>query len=150
MKFLIAITLNGAVSWLSPLYGGQVSDIHIVRDSGFLGILEPFDPVMADRGFKIKTELAMKQCNLAIPPSAAEGAQMLSNDVKETSNIANVRIYVEQAIGTERFSNIETPAAFITFANNTVCLCCIDKFKETIDLLNLATHIFCKKTFIKK
>ena len=99
MKFLIAITLNGAVSWLSPLYGGQVSDIHIVRDSGFLGILEPFDPVMADRGFKIKTELAMKQCNLAIPPSAAEGAQMLSNDVKETSNIANVRIYVEQAIG---------------------------------------------------
>ena len=87
------------MSWLSPLYGGQVSDIHIVRDSGFLGILEPFDPVMADRGFKIKTELAMKQCNLAIPPSAAEGAQMLSNDVKETSNIANVRIYVEQAIG---------------------------------------------------
>ena len=99
MNFLIAITLNGAASWLSPFYGGRVSDIHIVRDSGSLGILEPFDPVVADRGFKIKTELAMKQCNLAIPPSATEEAQMLSNDVKETSNIANVRIYVEQAIG---------------------------------------------------
>ena len=99
VKFLIAITPNGAVSWLSPLYGGRASDIHIVRDSGFLGILEPFDQVMADRGFKIKTDLTMKQCSLAIPPSAAKGTQMLSNDVKETSNIANVRIYVEQAIG---------------------------------------------------
>ena len=94
VKFLIAITPNGAVSWLSPLYGGRASDIHIVRDSGFLGILEPFDQVMADRGFKIKTDLAMKQCSLAIPPSVVKGIQMLSNDVKETSNIANIRIYV--------------------------------------------------------
>ena len=99
VKFLIAITPNGAVSWFSPLYGGRAFDNHIVRDSGFLGILEPFDQVMADRGFKIKTNLAMKQCSLAIPPSAAKRTQMLSNDVKETSNIANVRIYVEQAIG---------------------------------------------------
>ena len=52
---------------------------------------------MADRGFKIKTDLTMKWCSLAIPPSAAKGAHML-NDVKETSNIANVCIYVEQAI----------------------------------------------------
>ena len=83
---------------LSPLYGVRASDIHIVRDSGFLGILEPFDQVMADRGFKIKIDLAMKQCTLAIPPIAAKGAHM-SNDVKETPNIANVHIYVEQAIG---------------------------------------------------
>ena len=99
MKFLIVITPNGAVSWLSPLYGSRASDIHIVRGSGFLGILEPFDQVMADKGFKIKTDLTMKQFSLAIPPSAAKGTQMLPNDVKETSNIANVCIYVEQAIG---------------------------------------------------
>jgi len=53
---------------------------------------------MADRGFKIKTDLASFQCTLAIPLSAALGAQMVSKDVKATSNIANVRIYVEQAI----------------------------------------------------
>ena len=56
MKFLIAITPDSAVSWLSLLYGRRVSDIYIVRDSGFLGILEPFDQVIADKGFKIKTE----------------------------------------------------------------------------------------------
>ena len=60
--------------------------------------MEPFDQVMADRGFKIKTDLALKQCSLSIPPSAAKGSQMVKKDVHDTSNIANVRIYVEQAI----------------------------------------------------
>jgi len=36
VKFLVAITPNGAITWISPLYGGRASDIHIVRDSGFL------------------------------------------------------------------------------------------------------------------
>ena len=98
IKFLVCITLNGAVSWVFPVYGGRSSDIHIVRDSGFLDLLEPFDQVMADRGFKIKTDLALKQCSLSIPPSAAKGSQMVKKDVHDTSNIANVRIYVEQAI----------------------------------------------------
>ena len=53
---------------------------------------------MADRGFKIKTDLAMRQCSLSIPPSAAKGNQMTALDVSKTSNIANVRIFVEQAI----------------------------------------------------
>ena len=53
---------------------------------------------MADRDFKIKTDLAIRQCTLCTPPSAAKGTQMFSKDVKETSNIANVRIYAEQAI----------------------------------------------------
>ena len=61
VKFLVCITPNGAVSWISPLYGGRSSDIHIVRTSGFMDLLEPYDQVMADRGFKIKTDLALKQ-----------------------------------------------------------------------------------------
>ena len=53
---------------------------------------------MADRGFKIKTDLALKQYSLNIPPSAAKGNQLVKKDVHKTSNIANIRIYVEQAI----------------------------------------------------
>ena len=48
-------------------------DIDIVRDSGFLDLLEPFDKVMADREFRIKTDLAIKQCSLSKLPSAAKG-----------------------------------------------------------------------------
>ena len=70
----------------------------ILSDSGFLSLLERFGQVMAGRGFKIKTDLALKQCSFSIPPSAAKGSQMVKKDVHDTSNIANVRIYVEQAI----------------------------------------------------
>ena len=59
---------------------------------------EGHDEVMADRGFKIKTDLAMYQCTLTIPPSAAAGVQMCNAGVQMTSSIANERIYVEQAI----------------------------------------------------
>ena len=40
----------------------------------------------------------MQQCSLAIPPSAAAGVQMTEEQAKETSTVANVRIYVEQVI----------------------------------------------------
>ena len=125
-KFLVAITPNGSISWLSPLYGGRASDIHIVRNSGFLDILEPGDQVMADRGFKIKTDLAMRQCTLCIPPSAASGSQMLPRDVKETSNIANIRIYVEQAIKRIkdfRILKTQQPILHLPIMNEVLCIC---------------------------
>ena len=53
---------------------------------------------MANRGFKIKTDLALKQYSLSIPPSVAKGSQKIKKDVHDTSNIADVRIYFEQAI----------------------------------------------------
>ena len=99
VKFLVCITPNGVVSSVSPVHGRRSSDIHMVRDSGFLDLLEPFGQVMADRGFKIKTDLALKQCSLSIHPSAAKDNQMVKKrDVHDTSNIANVCIYVGQAI----------------------------------------------------
>ena len=97
-KFLVAITLNGAILWISSTYGGHTSDAYIVRNSGFLDLLEPYNTVMADRGFKIKSDFTMKRCYLAIPPSAAKGTQMTKDDVSEINHVANVRIYVEKAI----------------------------------------------------
>lgn len=99
VKYLVGMTPNGSISYLSNCYGGRATDIFIVSDSGFLKELQPRDQVMTDRGFKIKGVLAFYQCTLTIPPSKHTNLQMTSKDVKETSKIANVRIYVEQAIG---------------------------------------------------
>ena len=98
VKILIGITPNGSVSSVSNAYGGKTSDVHRVRNSNFLHFLRPRDEIMADRGFKTKTYLAMLQCSLSIPPSAAAGVQMCESDVSKTSSIANVRIYVEFTI----------------------------------------------------
>ena len=105
-KVLVAITPNGAVSYVSPAYGGRATDIFIVKDSGFLNLLEPYDEVMADRGFEICEELMIRMSTLCIPPSMAAAMQMLPSDVRKTSSIANVRIYVEQAIGRMRVFHI--------------------------------------------
>ena len=98
MKYLVGISPNGAISYVSDCYGGRASDRFIVEDCGFLSKLRPGYQVMADRGFKISDAFTFYQCSLAIPPSKAQDLQMSSKDVKSTSQIANVRIYVEQAI----------------------------------------------------
>lgn len=98
IKFLVAITPRGAVSWVSPVYGGRASGIHFVRDSGFLNQIERYDLVQAYRGFKIREELLTMGANLAIPPSSAASMQMCASDVRQTSQIANVGIHVERVI----------------------------------------------------
>ena len=135
-KVLVAITPNGAISYVSPAYGGRTTDVHIVRDSGFLDLVEPYDQVMADGGFKIREELMMRMATLCIPPSKAKSMQMLPSDVRKTSHIANMRIYVEQAIGRMKVFHIlknELPINLIPLAilfvfvlpYATFCLRCV-------------------------
>ena len=98
VKYLVGITPNGNISFLSDTCGGRASDQFIVQDSSFPSHLQPGDHIMEDRGFKIHDILAFYLCFLTIPPSKHQNIQMSKNDVKATSKIANVQIYVEQAI----------------------------------------------------
>lgn len=75
-----------------------MSDKVITNQSGFLDLLEPYDAVLADRGFPIREELTMKRATLLIPPGRNGVNQMTSSDVHLTKAIANRRIYIEQAI----------------------------------------------------
>ena len=99
---------------------------------------------MVDRGFKIKTDLALEQCTLAIPPSAASGCQMVSRDVKETSTVANVHIYVEQVIRNlkdYRILKSEMQLKYLPIVDDIIRTCCALnnlkkslKHKNTMDL----------------
>ena len=97
-KFLAVITPNGTLSWVSPCCEGRTTDIYIVQDSGFLDSLKPCDTVMADCGFKIKSDLTFHRCCLAISPSASKGNQVTSSDIRVTGKVANVKISVEKTI----------------------------------------------------
>ena len=62
-------------------------------------MIETYYELMADRGCKIREDLIMHMATLCIPPSCTSSMQLLPQDVTETSNIANVRIYLKQDIG---------------------------------------------------
>ena len=98
LKALIGITPSGAISFISKLYGGNISDRELTVKSGFLDLLEPGDSIMADRGFTIGDILAIKGIGLNIPPQK-NSAQLTEDDVVLTRRIANLRIHVERAIG---------------------------------------------------
>ena len=89
---------------------------------------------MTDRGFKIQNDLLSHSATLCSPPSVKTGRQMLSKEVKETSRIANVRIYVEQAIkGMKEFRIIknELPVLLLPVIDDIVTVCA-----SLVNLLN--------------
>ena len=124
VKFLVGITPNGMFSNISPCYGGRASDKFIVKDCGFLKLIEPYDQIMADRGFKIWKDLMMVQARLAIPPSTIGSLPMTGNEVMETTRIANVRIYVEQAIGRMKTFRFMGKHAYMTKQSDQFILYC--------------------------
>ena len=98
LKFLVCISPNSFIMYLSDCYGGRSSDQYICQDSNFYKFLDYGDEVLADRGFQIKEDLLLYYCKLFVPPGARVKAQMSAAECKKTKEIANVRIHVERAI----------------------------------------------------
>ena len=96
-KAIVGITPSGAVSFISKLFGGSISDKELTQQCGILDLLQPGDSVMADRGFNIADLLSARGVDLNIPPRKLE-PQLTENELVEIRRIASVRIHVERAI----------------------------------------------------
>jgi hypothetical protein len=98
LKSLVGISPGGAMTFISQLYTGSISEREIVRRSGFLDL--PFqdkDSVMADKGFTIQDLLPLG-VSLNLPPFLGGSSQMPPEDVVKTQEIASLRIHIELAI----------------------------------------------------
>lgn len=100
-KFLVSITPDGLINFVSNCYGGRASDKFITLNSGFLDIIEPYDKILADPGFQMREDFALINSMLIIPPGRRGVLQMSSADVQLTKDVANRRIYIEQAMKNE-------------------------------------------------
>lgn len=126
-KYLIGITPQGTISFISKGWGGRASDKCIVEASGFLLKVEPGDLVLADRGFDIDETLALQGARLYIPAFTKGKAQLSPVETEETRHIANVRIHVERVIGLVRkkykiLGHAVIPIHYLVSKNSQVCL----------------------------
>ena len=111
IKFLIAISPCGAISFLSECWGGRVSDKVLVQESGFLPLLEHGDVVLADRGFTITEDVAVFGAKLEIPPFTRGKKQLSQREVESSQQLSRVRIHVERVIGNlkEKYTILKGP-----------------------------------------
>lgn len=99
VKYLIGVTPQGTISYISSGWGGRVSDKHLTENCGLLNNLLPGDVILADRGFDIQETVAAWAVKVRIPAFTKGKKQLAGIDVEQTRRIANVRIHVERVIG---------------------------------------------------
>ena len=101
-KVFIAMCPQGVISFISPAWGGRVSDKFLTVNSGLLNSLLSGEYVLADRGFDIAEDVAKMQAILHIPSFTRHCSQLSLIDIEATRKLANVRIHIECVIGPTR------------------------------------------------
>lgn len=127
-KGLIGISPSGAVTFISDLFPGSISDKELTRQSGILKLLEKGDSVMADRGFDIEEDLDLLGVRLNMPPFLKGKKQLDERELVETRRIATLRIHVEWAMEQlKNFHIFDRPltSSFRDTANQVFFVCAI-------------------------
>ena len=99
VKFLIAVTPAGTISYVSHVWGGRVSDKFLTQQSGFLKLIDPGDTILADRGFDIGDDIGLHGARLIMPAFTKGKMQLSQQEVEISQRVARVRIHVERVIG---------------------------------------------------
>ena len=130
IKFLIGITPQGTISYLSRCAGGRISDKQIVEQSGLLQHLLPGDVIIADRGFTCDEYAHMALAEIKIPPFTKGKKQLEKLQVDWSRELSIVRIHVERVIGVlkQKYTILQSTLPINFIANR-------DQEAETIDKL---------------
>ncbi len=125
-KCIICCAPNSTITFISKVYGGRASDKACLLDSGLLDLHDPYDMTQTDKGFDIENECAERSLYLSIPPGLRGAAQMTSENVKKTMEVANLRILIEQVIRrikTFRILKNEIPITLVPHLEKMVIVC---------------------------
>jgi hypothetical protein len=95
-KVLLGVAPSGACSFVSDCFEGCISDVDIVKQSGFLDYMEKGDVVLADRGFTIEDLLAPMGAKLNMPAFLRGKKAFTLSDKQKGQVFAKARIHVER------------------------------------------------------
>lgn len=144
VKYLIAITPQGVVSFISEGWGGRVSDKHITENCMFLKNLLPGDVVLADRGFTVSESIGFHFATLKTPAFTKGLPQLHPCSIEETRKIASVRIHVERIIGLTRskYKILNGPVKITTLKHQDDNSCLLDSIVTVCcALINMCSSI---------
>ncbi len=86
---------HGAVTFVSGLYAGSISDRELFKQSGIIDVLTPDMAIMVDKGFLIDN---LVPCKIHRPAFVTKGTQMSAGEVRHTQSVARLRVHVERLI----------------------------------------------------
>ena len=99
VKFLIAITPQGVISFVSKGWGGRVSDKHLTENCVILNFLQPGDVILADRGFTVQDSVGLCCAEVKMPPFTRGKKQLSRSAIDTARQLSRVRIHVEGLLG---------------------------------------------------
>ena len=102
VKYLIGITPQGSVTYLSKGWGSRASDVYITENCGLLQKLSPGDMILADHGFTVQDSAGLYCAEVCIPPFTRGKKQLSKTEVDNARRLSRVRIHVERVIGLVR------------------------------------------------
>lgn len=85
VRFLIGISPQGLVTYISSAWGRRASDKTITEQCGILRKLLPGDLVLADRGFDIGDSVGSFAATIQVPAFTKGKQQLSANDVEKTA-----------------------------------------------------------------
>ena len=94
VKVLLAVSPTGSIVFISRAWGGCVPD-----KCGFLEKVEAGDIILADCGFNVHDNIAIRGARLVTPASTRGKSQLPREDVEKSRQIARAHIHVERVIG---------------------------------------------------
>lgn len=114
IKYLICISPDGLITFISEGYGGRISDVELFDKSGIMDVLPDKCALMADRGFKqIQTILHKKHIELVRPLTVLMQQKSTREEVLLTKRIAALRIHAERVIRSFREFSLLQPHSTI-------------------------------------
>lgn len=93
LKALVGMSPHGAVTFVSSLWSGSVTDKELFKQCGIIPLLEEDMAVMVDKGFRID---GLVPCKVYQPPFLVGKSQLTTGEVHLTQDIARLRVHVER------------------------------------------------------
>ena len=127
-KFLIGISPQGVISFVSKGWGGRVSDKYITENYGLLHHILLGDQILANRGFNVHESVGLYCAEIKVPPFTRGKKQLSRIEVDRARQLSRVRIHVERVIGLLRNFTVNYPNKHDNCENSVidkiVVICC--------------------------